>query len=265
MATTAKWPWISRFYRKDSHWNQRETYSPKHPPPQPRWSSVSRPWGVSQWWCQRGPAPSLSHHRPLTWPASAHMGRWWSLNPAINQTNGPSWVFVMGQHVWLRCVCVCVVEDVQLIETKSQVFSTFPFRSCRLISTRSRCHPGLVPLLSCPILIFSMTSPMSSSCKEMDDGLRSSSSRGLKNALQSMLWPLRWTCPLLLSQSRAAALACWHTGASAASPDRFARTGRWTRRRPFPQRTNHWWKSLSRKAQLRRKKKTSYTWVEKYI
>lgn len=42
-------------------------------------------------------------------------------------------------------------------------FSTFPFLSCRLISTLSRCHPGFVPLLSCPILIFSITSPISSS------------------------------------------------------------------------------------------------------
>lgn len=44
--------------------------------------------------------------------------------------------------------------------------STFPFLSRRLISTLSRCQPGLTPRLSWPIRIFSITSPNSSSCTE---------------------------------------------------------------------------------------------------
>lgn len=53
------------------------------------------------------------------------------------------------------------------------IFTTFPFLSWRLISTLSRCHPGLVPLLSCPILIFSMMSPTSSNWEEKSHCLQS--------------------------------------------------------------------------------------------
>lgn len=61
------------------------TYSPGHLPPPLQWPSGFHPVKASQWWCQRAPALSLSLRRPLTWRASAHMGRWQSRNPSENE------------------------------------------------------------------------------------------------------------------------------------------------------------------------------------
>ena len=60
-------------------------------------------------------------------------------------------------------------------DVTSRVSPTFPFLSCLLISTLSRCHPGLVPLLSCPIRIFSITSPTSSNWEKTAQCLQSCS------------------------------------------------------------------------------------------
>lgn len=75
------------------------TYSPEHPPPRLRWLSGFRLVRVSQWWCRRAPAPSLFLHRPPTWRASTHMGRWRSLNPTerkrLRRGTGPKHVLVI--------------------------------------------------------------------------------------------------------------------------------------------------------------------------
>lgn len=71
---------------------------------------------------------------------------------------------------------IVVSDPLRWIKSKLQLFleitvqkmakkncTTFPFLKSLLISTRSRCHPGFIPLLSCPMRIFSMMSPTSSS------------------------------------------------------------------------------------------------------
>ena len=121
------------------------------------------------------------------------MGRWLSLNPVVKHRHihpqtGPSCVCVTlkeRESTWLWEMCESSSnEDIDKETLKdalidedviSQVSPTFPFLSCRLISTRSRCHPGLVPLLSCPIRIFSITSPTSSNWEKTAQCLQSCS------------------------------------------------------------------------------------------
>lgn len=80
------------------------THSPGHLPPRLQWLSGFHLVKVSLWWYQRAPALSLSLHRPLTWRASAHMGRWRSLNPTEKVGAFKFKCFVLKENQWtLSC------------------------------------------------------------------------------------------------------------------------------------------------------------------